>query len=221
MSLTDGFLWVDIALAVLVLLFFLNGLRRGLCRELAHILTFAALIAGFCFFYAPITEFAACHCTFVALEHIHIAVPVMMLSAALVVYILIWLCLRALLCPFLDFLGEKFLGGIVGAARGAVFGLVIIAALTLVQIPAVQEAVVDKSVIGCWVENTITPWLKETVTMPETGCGDFPLPLEFYRRKNTDEAAGLTQTNTPPGNTPASANQQSTINNDNGPQRTD
>ena len=200
-----GFSIVDIVFAVLVLLYLLNGLRRGLCRELAQIITLAAVLAAFYFFYPQIRLFAERHVSFIAPEHMHIAVPAMVLLAAVILYYLLRIGLRILFCPFLDFFGEKLLGGVVGAARGVVIGALILSALTLVPNAAVQEAVVDKSFTGCIVENMITPWLRENVMNP---------PARNEKTETPPSApAPTTSTNAAVGVETSSTNQQSEIGN--------
>ena len=150
---------IDLLFVVFVLLFVFSGLRNGLSSELAHTLTLTGLLAGFCFFYPQIVQFAADYWQALPPKAVQIAVPVVMLLAAILFFVLVRALLKQLLKSQVSGASDRLLGGFAGALRGTVTGLAVMAALSLIPNETLYRKLSETSSIGAWVCNTLTPWV--------------------------------------------------------------
>lgn len=154
---------IDLLFVVFVLLFVFSGLRNGLSSELAHTLTLTVLLTGFCYFYPQIMQFASNYWQALPPEVIRIAVPVVMLLAAILFFVLVRAVLKQLLKSQVSGASDRLLGGFAGALRGTVTGLAVMAALSLIPNEPLYQKLSEKSSIGAWVCNTLTPWVHPRV----------------------------------------------------------
>ena len=155
---------IDILFAVFVVFFAVSGTRHGLSGELAHVVTLIALLAGFCFFYPRLTQLASDYWRMLPLAAVRIAVPVLLLLSAVLIFILVRAIFKQLLKDKLGESSDKVAGGLVGTLRGAVAGLAVFAGLSLIPNESLYGMLSEKSSVGGWVCNTLTPWLQPRIT---------------------------------------------------------
>jgi uncharacterized membrane protein required for colicin V production len=149
---------VDILFALFVLAVAVSGIRHGLSGELAHVVTLIALLAGVCFFYPQLTELTSGYWHALPESAVRIVVPAVMLLAAVLLFVVVRALFKQLLKSKLGETTDKIAGGLVGALRGVLFGLAILVGLSLIPNDTLYQALSEKSAIGGWVCNTLTPW---------------------------------------------------------------
>ena len=159
MSFPESFYTIDIVFAVIVLFFAANGLRRGLSGELAGVLTLLLLFGGLFFCYPSLTNLAARNWEALSPVLAQVAVFLILLMVSVLLFVLI----RALLARFLkERLGkvaDKFSGTAVGVLRGGLVGVSLLALLSLLPSETVYTALSEKSEVGRWVCERLTPGL--------------------------------------------------------------
>jgi len=155
---------IDILFAVFVLFFTVSGTKTGLAGELAHVLTLIALLAGVCFFYPQLMVLASDYWRVLPPTAVRIIVPVLILLAAVLVFVVVRLLFKQLLKDKLGESADKVAGGLVGTLRGVLFGLAVFTGLSLIPNDSLCRTLSDKSSIGGWVCNTITPWSQSHIT---------------------------------------------------------
>jgi len=154
---------IDILFAALVLLFVFAGIKHGLSSELAHVVTLIALLAGFCFFYPQLTRLTSDHWQALPPSAVQIAVPVVMLLAAALLFLLLRALFKQLLKDKLGEAADKIAGGLAGVLRGALVGLAVLAGLSLIPNDSLCQMLSEKSSVGAWVCNTLTPWAQPRI----------------------------------------------------------
>jgi len=154
---------IDILFTVFVLLFVFSGIKHGLSSELAHVATLIALLAGFCFFYPQLTQLASDHWQALSPSAVQIAVPALMLLAALLLFVLLRALFKQMLKDKLGGMVDKIAGGLAGALRGALVGLAVLVGLSLIPNDSLYQTLSEKSSIGAWVCNTLAPWAQPRV----------------------------------------------------------
>jgi uncharacterized membrane protein required for colicin V production len=155
---------IDILFAAFVLLFAIGGAKRGLSGELAHVVTLVALLAGVCFFYPQLTELASAYWHALPETAVRILVPAVMLLAAVLLFVVVRALFKQLFKSKLGEASDKLAGGLVGALRGSLFGLAVLIGISLIPNEAVYQTLSEKSLIGAWVCNTLTPWSQSHIT---------------------------------------------------------
>jgi len=149
---------IDILFAVFVLFFAVSGMRHGFSGELAHVVTLIALLAGVCFFYPQLMELASETWRTLPESAVRILVPVVLVLAAVLLFVVVRALFKQLLKDKLGETADKAAGGLVGALRGILFGLTVFAGLSLIPNESLYRMLSEKSSIGGWVCNTLTPW---------------------------------------------------------------
>ncbi len=149
---------MDVLFIVFVLIFAVGGTKRGLSGELAHVVTLLALLACFCFFYPQIMQMVANAWHTLPEPVLQIIVPLALVLAALLFFVLARALLKHLLKSKVDGTFDKIAGGLTGALRGALLGLAVLAGLSLIPSDALYRVLSEKSSIGGWACNTLTPW---------------------------------------------------------------
>jgi len=149
---------IDILFAVFVFLFAAFGLRRGLSGELASVLALLVLLCGLCFAYPACNQFAAQ--TWIDLSPVLIQVVVLLalFLISFILYFLIRVLLKRILKSAMSERVDEAAGCVAGLLRGALVGITLLAALSLLPSERLYEALSEKSVLGGWVCNTLTPW---------------------------------------------------------------
>jgi uncharacterized membrane protein required for colicin V production len=150
---------IDILFLVFVIFSTVSGLRRGLSGELAHVLTLIGLLAGFCFFFPQLVQMAAHRWESLSPWIIQTAVAGVLLLAAFLIFCLIRMVFKLLLKSRMGEVTDKITGAGIGLLRGALTGLAILAALSLVPNARLYQTISEKSVVGGWVCSTLKPWL--------------------------------------------------------------
>ena len=154
---------IDILFTVFVLLFVFSGIKHGLSGEIAHVVTLIALLTGVCFFYPQLTQLASDYWRVLPESAVQIAVPVVMLLAAVLLFIVVRMLFRQLLKNKLGESADKIAGGLAGALRGALLGAAVFVGLSLIPNDSLYQTLSEKSSIGAWVCNTLTPWAQPRV----------------------------------------------------------
>ncbi len=154
---------IDILFVVFVVVFTISGTRHGLSGELAHVVTLIALLTGFCFFYPQLMQLAEDYWRVLPPAALRIAVPTVLLLAAILIFILVRALFKQMLKNSLGETADKVTGGLTGTLRGAVMGLAVFAALSLIPSDALYQALSEKSSIGGWVCKTLTPWVQPRI----------------------------------------------------------
>ncbi len=159
----EQFYTIDILFAVFVLLFVFSGIKHGLSGEIAHVVTLVALLTGVCFFYSQLTQLVSDHWRALSPSAVQIAVPVVMLLAAALLFLLLRALFKQLLKDKLGESADKIAGGLAGALRGALLGSAVLVGLSLIPNDSLYQTLSKKSSIGAWVCNTLTPWAQPRV----------------------------------------------------------
>ncbi len=154
---------IDILFAVFVLLFVFSGIKHGLSGEIAHVVTLIALLIGVCFFYSQLTQLVSDHWRALSPLVVQIAVPVMLLLAAVLLFLLVRALFQQLLKSKLGESADKIAGGLAGALRGALLGLAVFSGVSLIPNESLYRTLSEKSSVGAWVCNTLTPWAQPRV----------------------------------------------------------
>ena len=154
---------IDILFAVFVVFFAVSGTKHGLSGELAHLITLIALLAGFCFFYSQLTQFASDSWRVLPPPAVRIIVPIIIVLLSVLIFVLARAVFKQLLKDKLGEAADKVAGGLVGVARGVLMGLAVFAALSMIPNDSFYQALSEKSSIGGWVCNKLTPWIQPRV----------------------------------------------------------
>ena len=156
----DWLYTVDILFCAFVVFSAVGGLRRGLSGELAHIMTLAVMLGTVCFFYPSLARAAARFWPHLPSAAVQTALIVSLVLAAFLLFCTVRALFKQLFKARMD-AGFDHLGGIViGALRGAVTGVAVMAALSLLPVERLYQTLSEKSVVGGWVCHTLTPWLQ-------------------------------------------------------------
>ena len=160
MSFPDVFYTIDIAFAVLVFLVAMSGLCRGLSGELALILTLAFLLCGFYFFYPMLTRLVVQRLgDDFSIAMIRGTVAVVLGVGILVLSFPMHLLLRKIMKISIGVLSDKILGAMAGLLRGILIGVMIFVALSFVPSVKFRTYLSEKSVVGGWTNEFLTPWV--------------------------------------------------------------
>lgn len=163
MSFPESFYTIDILFAVCVIFFAIIGTRHGLSGELAHVVTLLALLVAFCFFYPQLMQLADDYWPSLPPVAVQIIVPAVLLLAAALLFMMMRALFKKLLGSKLGEVPDKIAGGLAGALRGGLFGLVAFAGLSLIPSDSLYRALSEKSSVGGWVCKSLTPWLQPRI----------------------------------------------------------
>ena len=159
MSFPDTFYTIDVLFVLFVLLFGVIGLLRGLADELARLLAFAFLLCGFAVFFPALTQFAARNWVTLSPVAVQVVVGLVLWMSAMLLFFMLRFSLKKLLCEQVGYLVNKISGALIGFLSGALLSLSILSMVSLVPDEAVYQMLSEKSVVGGWVCERMTPWL--------------------------------------------------------------
>lgn len=159
MGLPETFYTIDVLFAVFVLLFGVAGMLRGLAGELARLITLVVLLAGSCFFYPQLTQFAARKWATLPPAAVQVVTAAMLLLGAVLFYIILKLILARAFKEQVGIFFDRILGALTGMLFGALIGLSVLCALTLLPNEKAYTTLPEKSVVGTWVCHRLTPWI--------------------------------------------------------------
>ncbi len=159
MNFPDWLYTIDILFFGFVLFSAVRGLRRGLSGELAHILTVIIMLSVICFLYPSLSQGAARIWSYLPTAAVQTALIIVMVLTAFLLFCTVRAMFKQLFKARMDAAVDHMSGCGVGALRGAVIGLAVISALSLLPSERLYETLSEKSVVGGWVCNTLTPWL--------------------------------------------------------------
>jgi len=154
---------IDILFVAFVLFFVVGGVRHGFSGELAHVITLLALLAGVCFYYPRMVEIASDYWRVLPEPVVRILVPIVLVLAAVLLFVVVRALFKQLLKDKAGGPVDKAGGGLVGALRGILFGLTVFAGISLIPNETLYRVISEKSAIGAWVCNTLTPWAQSHV----------------------------------------------------------
>ena len=150
---------IDILFVAFSLLFAVIGLWRGASGELASLLTLFLLLGTICFYYPALTQIAALQWDTLPAAAIQGLVLVVLLLSALIISVLLSKLLKQVWKSTVGVVIDKITGIFVGFLRGALIGISLLAALSLVPNEDLYLLLSEKSEIGGWVCTRFTPWL--------------------------------------------------------------
>jgi len=155
---------IDLLFVVFVLLFAVNGLRRGFSGELASLLALLVLWGGFHFLFPFWSSFFFRHGSDQAFKIIQICVGLVFLLITIFLFAWIRRGVRRLLEKVARGFMNRVMDVAFGALRGLLIGVGIMVMLSLWSSEKIETALTERSVIGNWVCNTFTPWLTPRLT---------------------------------------------------------
>ncbi|MCC7300988.1 MAG: CvpA family protein [Verrucomicrobia bacterium] len=155
----EMFYTIDILFVLFVLFFAVRGVWNGLSGELAHVLTLLALLAGFCFFYPQLTELAENYWKLPE-NVLRFLVPTVLILAAVLVFVLLRALFKQMLKEKAGTNADKVGGVLVGILRGILLGLTVFVGLSMISNDSLYRVLSEKSSIGGWVCDTLTPWAR-------------------------------------------------------------
>jgi len=159
MSFPETFYAIDVLFGLFVLLFGVTGLLRGLADELARLLAFTFLLLGFAFFYPSLTQLAARKWSVMSPVAVQVTVGVVLWLGGMLLFFGLRFSLKKLLCEQIPGLMNRIGGGLIGLLSGALLGLCVLSAVSLVPNEAAYRMLSEKSMVGGWVCERMTPWL--------------------------------------------------------------
>jgi len=159
MNIPEVFYAVDVLFVAFVLFFVVSGLLRGLSGALASLLALLALLCGVCFFYPTLTQIAARNWGTLPPMMIQLVVLVVLLLVAILLSFLMNILFKQMFKDQMGVVPDRIAGSLVGLLRGALIGLSLMAALSLLPNEKLYAVLSEKSVVGGWVCNRFTPWL--------------------------------------------------------------
>lgn len=159
MAFPDTFYTIDVLFAVFVLLFGVAGMLRGLAGELARLITLVALLAASCFFYPQLSQFAARQWAALPPAAVQAVTAGMLILGAVLFYILLKLILTRAFKEQVGVFFDRVFGALTGMVFGALIGLSVLCALSLLPNEKTYTMLSEKSSIGAWVCNRLTPWV--------------------------------------------------------------
>ena len=163
MSFPDTFYTIDVLFGLFVLLFGVIGLLRGLADELARLLAFAFLLCGFAVFFPSLTQLAARNWNMLSPIAVQVVVGLVLWLSAMLLFFLLRFLLKKLFREQVRPLLNKISGTLVGLLSGALTGLSVLSVVSLVPDESVYRMLSEKSVVGGWVCERMTPWLHPRV----------------------------------------------------------
>jgi len=180
MNIPDSLYTIDVLFGVFVLLFGVAGLFRGLAGELARLMTFVFLVCGFAVFFPSLTQTAARRWDTLPPVAVQVLVGIILWLSSILVFFGLRFLLNRLFHERLSGLFDKLFGALTGLFSGALLGLCILSVVSLVPNESAYRVLSEKSAVGSWVCERLTPWLHPRVLeLPvcngEPGTGDSDL----------------------------------------------
>lgn len=149
---------MDMVLLLLLLISGVRGLLRGLSGELAHLLSFVALTAGFIYALPPAVHYLEERYG-MSLFNARTLAGIVLLLAVIGIFFLLREGLAALVKAGLNAVMDKLLGLTTGLLRGGCLILVFLVLLRLVPMAEIQTVVFEQSRIGNRVKRDLFPVL--------------------------------------------------------------
>lgn len=159
MSFPDTFYAIDVLFGLFVLLFGVAGLFRGLSGEMARLLAFSALLCGFAFFFPSLTQLAARKWSALPPVAVQVTVGIILWLSAMLLFFALRFLLKKLLSEQIPGLLDKLFGALTGMLSGVLVGLCVLSVVSLVPDEGAYRMLTEKSMVGSWVCNRLTPWL--------------------------------------------------------------
>jgi uncharacterized membrane protein required for colicin V production len=174
MTFPETFYTIDVLFGVFVLLFGVAGLLRGLSGELARLLAFVFLLAGFSLFYPSLTQLAAQNWSALSPVAVQVVVGLLVWLAGFVLFFVLRALFKKILQQKIHGLVDKAAGALLGLLFGSLLGLSILVSVSLIPHESAYRMLSEKSTVGGWVCEHLTPWLYPRL---------MELPV-FYREEN-------------------------------------
>jgi uncharacterized membrane protein required for colicin V production len=163
MSVPDSLYTIDVLFGLFVILFGVAGLFRGLVGELARLITFIFLVCGFAVFFPSLTQLAARHWNTFPPVAIQVLVGIILWLSSILVFFALRFLLNKLFFERLSALANKLCGALMGMLSGALLGLCVLSIVSLVPHETSYRMLSEKSIVGSWVCESLTPWLHPRV----------------------------------------------------------
>ncbi len=159
MNFPETFYTIDVLFGVFVLLFGAVGLLRGLSGELARLLAFSFLVAGFSVLHPSLTQLTARNWRTLSPVAIQVMVGVVIWLTGFLLFFVLRALLKKILHQRIPGLVDKMGGAVFGLLSGALLGLSVLVSVSLIPHESVYRMLSEKSVVGGWVCERLTPWL--------------------------------------------------------------
>lgn len=179
MSFPETFYTVDVLFGAFVALFGAAGMLRGLAGELARLLALIALLAVSCFCYPQLSQMAAQQWQGLPPVAVQTVTATILLLSAFLFYVFVKLILTRALKEQVGPLFDKILGAVTGMIFGTLIGLSVFCSLSLMPQERVYTLLSERSAIGAWVCNRLTPWVyPRLLELPAFNDGQLEVPAE-------------------------------------------
>jgi len=159
MNFPDTFYAIDVLFGVFVLLFGVAGFFRGLAGGLARLLVFIFLVCGFAVFFPSLTQMAARRWGALPPVAVQVAVGVILWLSGILLFFALRFVLTPLLRERVPGMVDKICGALIGALSGALLGLCVLSVASLIPNEGTYRRLSERSIVGSWVCNRMTPWL--------------------------------------------------------------
>lgn len=179
MSFPDTFYTIDVLFGIFVLLFGIAGMVRGLAGEMARLVTLAVLLTVSCLFYPQLSQLAARQWTALPPIAVQAITAVILILFSVLLFILLKLILRRIIKEQVGVLFDRILGALLGMVFGALIGVSVLCWVSLVPQERMYRMLSEKSVVGAWVCNRVTPWVyPKLLELPMFSGGELEVPAE-------------------------------------------
>lgn len=179
MGFPDTFYTIDVLFGVFVLLFGVAGMLRGLAGELARLITLAVLLAVSCLFYPQLSQLAARQWAALPPAAVQAVTAAALLLSAFLLFMLLKIILRRALKEQVGVFFDRILGALLGMVFGALLGISVLCALSLLPQERAYVMLSEKSAVGGWVCDRLTPWVYPRVLeLPVFSGGRLEVPAE-------------------------------------------
>ena len=115
--------------------------------------------AGLPSFFPSLTQLAARKWSALPPIAIQVVIGLILLLSALLLFLGLRFLLRKMLSEQIAGVADKLFGALMGMMSGALLGLCVLSVVSLVPNESVYRRLSEKSMIGAWVCERLTPWL--------------------------------------------------------------
>ena len=157
MTFPETFYTIDGLLILFVLLFGLAGCFRGLAGELARLFSLIFLLAGFCFAYPLLMQWAAQHWSAGSAMWVQVLSGLVLFVVCFFLFFLLRFVFKRVLKEAISGVTDKVVGGFFGLLFGALIGLSSLCVISMIPHEHAYYVLSERSVVGGWVCQVLTP----------------------------------------------------------------
>ncbi|MBM4153264.1 MAG: hypothetical protein FJ220_07065 [Kiritimatiellaceae bacterium] len=149
---------IDILFVVFVFVFVCSGIKLGLSGELAHVVTLVVLLICLFCFYSQLIHVVSDTWPGLEPQAAGVVTLCLLIVAAALLFLLLQVIFKSMLKNKMGESSEKFFGAVAGGFRGALIGVIVMSALSVVASESLYQTLSEKSLVGGWVCKTVAPW---------------------------------------------------------------